>query len=80
MNESKVNRVSKLEQHRTITDQKKEFCPCRCHWKYIEDFMEIPDEKLIELAEIFESLDPTYFKDLEQREKNRPKCTCDCSH
>jgi len=80
MYESKLNRISRLEEHRTIADQKKEYCGCRCHWKSIEDFMDIPDEKLIELAEIMGRLDPTYFKDLEQREKNRPKCTCDCSH
>ena len=87
MNESKETRISKLEQHRTI--QKKEYCGCRCHWKYIEDFMEISDEKCIRVAEIVESFGSfqlpdgtwrTYADDLLERNANRPKCTCKCKH
>ena len=80
MNESKENRVFKLEQRRAIADQKNEYCPCRCHWKYILDFMEIPDSKLIELAEIMERLDPSYAEGLQERIANHPKCTCKCIH
>ena len=89
MIESQKNRVSKLEQHGTKSDQKKEYCGCRCHWKYIEDFMEITDEKLIRVAEIIESFGGyrledgtwrTYADDLEERSANRPPCTCSCSH
>lgn len=80
MNGSKENRVFKLEQTRTIADQKKDYCSCRCHWKYILDFMEIPDSKLIELAEIMERLDPSYAEGLQERIANRPPCTCPCKH
>ena len=80
MNESKANRISRLEEHHTTSDQKKEYCGCRCHWKSIGDFMEIPDGKLIELAGIMNRLDPSYAEDARERKKNRPKCTCDCSH
>jgi len=89
MNESKENRILKLEEHRTATDQKKEYCPCRCHWKFIEDFFEISDEKLIRVAEIVEEFGSykledgtwrTYAEDLLERNANRPPCTCKCKH
>ena len=88
MNESKANRISRLEERRAISDQKI-YCGCRCHWKYIEDFMEISDEKLIRVAEIIESFGSfqladgtwkTYAEDLQERKKNRPKCICKCIH
>lgn len=48
MNESKANRISKLEQHRTAADLTKEYCSCRCHRKSILDFNILSDGKDIE--------------------------------
>jgi len=78
--ENKETRVSRLEQHRMESDQKESYCSCRCHWKSILDFNILSDEKIIALAEIVERLAPSYAEDLEQRIKNRPPCTCKCSH
>ena len=80
MSENKKFRVSRLEEHRTATDQKKEYCSCRCHRKSILDFHVLSDEKILAMAEIVERLAPNYFEDLQERIKNRPKCTCSCSH
>lgn len=89
MIDSQKTRVSKLEERRAVSDLKTDYCPCRCHWKSIDDFMEIPDEKLIELAEIVESAEPfqlpdgtwrTRAEDLEERISNSPSCTCNCKH
>jgi len=89
MNESKANRISKLEQHRTATDLKKEYCPCRCHWRTLGDFMEITDEFAERVWEIIESFgsyqlgDGTWKSrgdDLLERVANRQKCTCSCKH
>ncbi len=89
MSESKEKRVLQLEQYRTVADQKKEYCGCRCHWKYIEDFMEISDEKCIAVAEIVESFgsfrlpDGSYKKysdDLLERNAKPIQCTCKCNH
>jgi len=76
MNESKANRILKLEQHKTASDLKKDYCSCHCHNKNILDFMEIPDKKIIALAEIVGRMAPSYAEDLEERIKNRPPCTC----
>ena len=87
MNESKSNRVLKLEEHRTV--QGKEYCPCRCHQKTLGDFMEITDEYAEEVFEIFERLGSyklpdgtwrTRAEDLEERIENSPSCTCNCKH
>jgi len=54
MNESKENRVFKLEQHRTIA-QTEEYCPCTCHEKTLGDYMEITDkfaERIWKLASL----------------------------
>jgi len=81
MNESKANRISKLEEHRAIADQKKEYCG--------GDFMDITDEFAERVWEIVESFgsyrlpDGTLKSrgdDLLERIANRPKCTCKCSH
>ena len=89
MIESKANRVFKLEERRAISDQKKEYCPCRCHKKTLADFMEITDEYAEKVWKIFESIghyklpDGTWRSradDLLERNANRPKCTCKCKH
>ena len=89
MKTEKENRVSKLEQHGTKSEQKKSYCGCRCHWKYIEDFMEISDEKCIAVAEIVESFGSfrlpdgsykTYADDLLERNAKPIQCTCKCKH
>ena len=89
MNESKANRVSKLEQTRTIADQKENYCGCICHKKTLGDFMEITDEYAENVWKIFESFgsfqrpDGTWKKradDILERSANRPKCTCKCKH
>jgi len=89
MYENKANRVSKLEQHKAIANQKKDYCGCRCHWKTLGDFMEITDEYAEQVFEIFERLGNyqlpdgswrTYADDLLERNANRPKCTCKCKH
>lgn len=80
MNESKANRISRLEGHHTIGDQRKEYCSCRCHWKSILDFNILSDEKIIAFAEIMERMDPSYAEGLEERIANRPPCTCKCKH
>jgi len=79
VNESNETRITKLEQHRTIADQK-EYCGCRCHWKSILDFNILRDEKIIEFAEIMERLDPSYAEGLKERRASLPKCKCKCSH
>jgi len=85
----KGKRVLRLEQRQTATDQKKEYCACRCHWKYIEDYFEISDEKAVRVWKIVESFgsyqlpDGTWksrAEDLLERIANRPKCTCSCKH
>lgn len=80
METQKEKRVLRLEQHRTDDDQEKRYCPCRCHWKSILDFNILSDETIIAMTKIVERLAPTYFKDLQERKKNRPECTCNCSH
>jgi len=89
MNESKANRISKLEQHKATADRKKDYCSCECHWQRLGDYMEITDEYAEEVFEIFERLGGyrledgtwrTYADDLLERNANRPKCTCSCSH
>lgn len=89
MNENKINRVVRLEQRRAITNQKKEYCPCRCHWKTLGDYFEITDEYAEKVWEILESLgryklpDGTWRSradDLLERNANRPPCTCKCKH
>jgi len=87
--ESQKNRVLKLEERRTVADQKESYCPCRCHWKTLGGFMEITDEFAERVWEIIESFGSykledgtwrTRAEDLEERIANSPKCTCDCSH
>lgn len=89
MNESKANRISKLEQRKELADQKKEYCGCRCHWKTLGDFMNITDEFAERVWEIVESFgnyqleDGTWksrAEDLRERIANRPPCTCNCKH
>ena len=89
MNESKANRISKLEQHKTKSDQKKEYCPCRCHWKTFADFFEISDEYAERVWEIVESFGSfqlpdgswkTVAEDLQEHIANPPPCTCSCSY
>ena len=88
MNESKENRVFKLEQHRTIA-QTEEYCPCTCHEKTLGDYMEITDkfaEEVFDIVEGFGSFQladgswKTVADDLLERNANRPKCTCSCKH
>jgi len=88
MNESKENRVFKLEQHRTIA-QTEEYCPCTCHEKTLGDYMEITDkfaEEVFDIVEGFGSFQladgswKTVADDLLERNANRPKCTCKCIH
>lgn len=71
MNESKSNRVFKLEQTRTAADQKKDYCDCRCHWKSILDFHILSDEQIIAFAETMIRMVPTYAEDLERRKANQ---------
>jgi len=89
MYENKANRVSKLEQHKAIANQKKDYCGCRCHKKTLGDFMKITDEYAEKVWEILESLgryklpDGTWGSradDLLERNANRPKCICKCIH
>lgn len=89
MIESQKNRVEKLEERRAIADQKKDYCPCHCHWKTLGDFMEITDEFAERVWEIVESFgsyrlpDGTLKSrgdDLLERIANRPPCTCKCKH
>lgn len=88
MNESKENRVFKLEQHRTIA-QTEEYCPCTCHEKTLGDYMEITDkfaEEVFDIVEGFGSFQladgswKTVADDLLERNANRPKWTCKCIH
>jgi len=44
MNENKANRVLKLEQKQSASDQKKDYCGCWCHDKTLGDYVEITDE------------------------------------
>jgi len=86
VNESNETRITKLEQHRTVADQKKEYCSCRCHQKTIFDFMEISDELVLEVVDIlksseFQKKDGTRtnrLEDLQQRLADEKPC--DCSH
>ena len=88
MNESKENRILKLEQRQTASDLKKDYCSCRCHWKSIFDYFEVSDKTILEFVDILKSLgfqkeDGSWtnrLEDLEERIENRPKCTCTCSH
>ena len=89
MNESKANRISRLEEHETKSDQKESFCFCRCHQKTLGDFMEITDEFAEEVWEIIESFGSyqlpdgtwrTRAEDLQERIENTPPCTCKCIH
>jgi len=45
MYESKSNRISRLEEHRAIADQKKEYCSCDCHRETLADYDVISNEK-----------------------------------
>ena len=56
MNTNQKNRVIKLEQHRTASDQKKDYCSCHCHDKTIADYHIISDEKAERIADIMKSL------------------------
>jgi len=89
MNESKENRVFKLEQHRTIADQKEEYCSCDCHRETLADYDVISNEKAGRIWENIESFGSfqlpdgtwrTVADDLKERIENRPPCTCSCSH
>jgi len=53
MNESKENRVFKLEKRQSVSDQK-EYCSCECHWKTLGDFVEITDKFAEEVFDIVE--------------------------
>jgi len=55
LNENQKNRVIKLEEKQTATDQKKNFCSCDCHNKTIADYNIISDEKAERIAEIMRS-------------------------
>jgi len=88
MNESKENRVFKLEHRQTATDQK-EYCSCDCHRGTLADYGVISNEKAGRILGIIESFGSfqlpdgtwrTYKDDLLERNANRPKCTCSCSH
>jgi len=80
MNESKANRILKLEQRQTATDLKKDYCSCRCHIQRL-DFRLLKDSTIIRFAEILhEQMDDSYFIGLEERRKNTPPCTCKCKH
>lgn len=89
MIESKENRVSKLEQHETKSDQKKEYCSCDCHRETLADYDVISNEKAERIWKIIESFGSfqlpdgtwrTVADDLKERIANRPKCTCKCKH
>ena len=88
MNESKANRILRLEQNQTASDQIKDYCGCRCHQKTIFDSYEISDKLSLEFVSILKSKkfkreDGTWtdeFEKLQERIENRPKCTCTCSH
>ena len=88
MNESKANRILKLEERKTASDLKKDYCSCRCHQKTIFDSYEISDKLSLEFVSIlkskkFKRKDGTWsdeFEKLQERIENRPKCTCTCKH
>jgi len=80
MNESKASRISRLEEHRTASDLKTDYCDCRCHWKTYDDFFEISDEKVIEFMRRAIELDPDFIEKQNERIKNKPPCTCKCTH
>jgi len=55
MIEGKEKRVLRLEQKQTASDQKKNYCSCRCHDKTLGDYHTISDEKAERIAEIMRS-------------------------
>jgi len=89
METGKEKRVSKLEQRQSVSDQKEIFCSCDCHRETLADYDVISNEKAGRILGIIESFGSfqlpdgtwrTYKDDLLERNANRPKCTCSCSH
>jgi len=89
METGKEKRVLKLEQRQSVSDLKKDYCDCRCHWKTLADYGVISNEKAERIWRIIESFGGfqkpdgtvrTFADDLKERIANRPPCTCSCNH
>jgi len=89
METGKEKRVLKLEQRQSVSDLKKDYCSCDCHRKTLADYDVVSNEKAERIWKIiegfgnFQNEDGTWGSiadDLRERIKNRPPCTCSCSH
>ncbi len=82
MNQNMKDRLKRLEERQSKSDQKKEYCPCTCHWTYLE----ISEEQAGRVIDILKSMevqlpDGTMIDGYESLKSRIPeKKECNCTH